>query len=212
MNADPTAGADARSGGGDEGCRPLTPIAADGAVSDALLAFASLSRAIDGRARLSDVGSLVWMLLRQVVPGDAMALFLLDDEQDEVVIRYAAGLHAPSLRGVTRPTGTGVAGWAAANRRSVLNGDPALDLGFRAESAPALRSCVVAPLLDTDTLVAVLAIYSTRPDAFGEDHARLLEVLGPNLAATLVDAVITDHDNAAAAPHLIAPLTLVQRG
>jgi GAF domain-containing protein len=212
MNLDPTAGADARSGDGDEGCRSLTPIAADSGVSDALLAFASLSRALDGRARLSDVGSLVWMLLRQVVPGDAMALFLLDDEQDEVVIRYAAGLHAPSLLGVTRPMATGVAGWAAANRRSVRNADPALDLGFRAESAPPLESCVVAPLLDTDSLVAVLAIYSTRPDAFGEDHARLLELLGPSLAATLVDAVITDHDSAAAAPALIAPLTLVQRG
>ena len=209
MNADPTAAADARSEDGDGGCRP---IAADRGVSDALLAFASLSRAIDGRARLSDVGSLVWMLLRQVVAGDAMALFLLDDEHDEVVIRYAAGLHAPSLLGVTRPTATGVAGWAAANRRSVLNANPALDLGFRAESAPALRSCVVAPLLDTDSLVAVLAIYSTRPDAFGEDHARLLEVLGPSLAATLVDAVIADHDSAAAAPNPTAPLTLVQRG
>ena len=58
-------------------------------MTDALLALASLSRALAGDAKLCDVGALLWMLLRQIVPGDAMALFLPDETNDHVVIRSA---------------------------------------------------------------------------------------------------------------------------
>jgi putative nucleotidyltransferase with HDIG domain len=163
-------------------------------VTDALLALASLSRALAGDAKLCDVGALLWMLLRQIVPSDAMALFLPDEPQDHVVVRYAAGLHASALRGVTRPTAMGIAGWAAVNRQSVLNAEPSLDLGLRAESAPALRSCIVTPLIESDAVVAVLALYSKNAAGFTEDHVRLLEVLSPRLAAALVDAAIADED------------------
>jgi putative nucleotidyltransferase with HDIG domain len=169
-------------------------VSGDGA-TDALLALASLSRALAGDAKLCDIGALLWMLLKQIVPGDSMALFLPDETNDHVIVRYAAGLHAASMRGVTRPTAMGIAGWAAVNRRPVLNAEPSLDLGMRAECAPALRSCVVVPLVDSDALVAVLAIYSKTAAAFTEDHLRLLEVLGPRLAAALVDAAIADEDS-----------------
>lgn len=181
----------------------------DGA-TDALLALASLSRALAGDAKLCDVGALLWMLLRQIVPSDAMALFLPDESQDHVVVRYAAGVHAAALRGVTRPTGMGIAGWAAVNRRSLLNAEPALDLGLRAESAPALRSCVVVPLVEGDALVAVLALYSKQAAGFTDDHVRLLEVLEPRLASALVDAAIADEESQLFPGPLPRPLKLVQ--
>jgi putative methionine-R-sulfoxide reductase with GAF domain len=177
---------------------------------DALLAVASLSRALDGSAKLSDVGGLLWMLLRQTLPADSLALFLPDDEHDRVVVRYAAGLHAAAIHGVARPTSMGIAGWAAANRAPVLNAEPSLDLGFRADSAPALRACVVVPLIDSDALVAVLALYSRNFNGFTEDHVRLLEVLGPRLAAALVDAAIADEDSRLVQPSGPRSLKLVQ--
>ena len=82
-------------------------------------------------------------------------------------------------------------------RKPVLNAEPSLDLGTRAESAPALRSCIVVPLVESDALVAVLGIYSKNIAAFTEDHLRLLEVLGSRLAAALVDAAIADEHNQA---------------
>jgi putative nucleotidyltransferase with HDIG domain len=186
------------------------PATGSDGVTDALLALASLSRALAGDAQLCDVGALLWMLLRQIVPSDGMALFLPDEAQDHVVIRYAAGVHAAALRGVTRPTAMGIAGWAAVNRRSVLNGEPGLDLGFRADSAPALRSCVVVPLVESDALVAVLALYSTTMFGFTEDHLRLLEVLAPRLANALIDAAIADEDSHLFPPTVARSLKLVQ--
>ena len=179
-------------------------------LDEGLLAIASLTRAIGGTAQLSDVGALVWVLLRQIVPSDTLALFLPDESHDHVVIRYAAGAHAHALRGVTRPTATGVAGWVAVNRKPVLNAEPVLDLGFRAEGAPALRSSVVVPLLEGDAVVAVLALYSKELLAFTDDHVRVLELLGPRLAGALIDAVIADEDSLVAKDpvlRLVKPLT-----
>ena len=185
------------------------PAAGEG-VNDALLALASLSRALDGNAKLSDVGALLWMLLRQIVPADAMALFLPDEDQDHLLIRYAAGRHAGALYGVTRPMAMGIAGWCAATGRSVLNAEPSLDLGLRAESVPALRACVATPLLDGDALVAVLALYSTTANGFIEDHLRVLEVLGPRLASALVEAAIADEDSQLHPASAGPPLKLVR--
>lgn len=167
----------------------------DGRIDDGLLAMGSLTRALGGHAQLADIGSLVWMLIRQIVPCDAMAFFLPDDTHDHVVVRFSAGAHAHALRGVTRPTGTGVAGWVAVHRQPIVNGEPILDLGFRAESSPALRSTLAVPLVDTDALIAVLVLYSKDLLAFGDDHLGILELLAPKLASAMVDAVIADEDS-----------------
>jgi GAF domain-containing protein len=195
----------------DVGCPPSPPPAGE-PVSDALLGLASLSRALEGDAKLSDVGALLWILLRQIVPADSLALFLPDEEHDHVVIRYAAGLHASALLGVSRPTPMGIAGSSAVTRRSVLNAEPSADLGLRAESFPALRACLVTPLVDSDALVAVLALYSKTANGFTEDHLRLLEVMGPRLAAALLDAAIADEDSRLVPADLPRPLQLVHRG
>ena len=166
-------------------------------LDEGLLAMASLSRALGGTAELSDVGALMWVLLRQVVPSDALALFLPDETHDHVVIKYAAGAHAHALRGVTRPTSTGVAGWVAVNRRAVLNAEPILDVGFRAETAPSLRSSLVVPLIESDAVIAVLALYSKDLLAFTDEQAMVLELLGPRLAVTLADAADVQDDRPA---------------
>ena len=163
-------------------------------LDDGLLAIASLTRALGGTAQLADIGSLLWVLIRQIVPCDAMALFLPDESHDHVVVRYAAGAHAHALRGVTRPTSQGVGGWVAVHRASLLNAEPILDLGFRATSTPALRSSLVAPLIDSDAVIAVLALYSKDLLAFSDDHSRVIDLLAPRLAAAMVDAVIADED------------------
>jgi len=163
-------------------------------LDDGLLAVTSLSRALGGQARLSDVGALVWMLIRQIVPCDALALFLPDDTHEHVVVRFAAGAHAHALRGITRPAATGLAGWVAVSRVPVVNGEPILDLGFRAEPSPALRSSIVVPLIESDAVIAVLALYSKDLLAFNDDHLRVLELLAPRLASSMIDTIIAEED------------------
>ncbi len=177
-------------------------------VTDGLLAVTSLSRALMGQAGVADVGALIWMIVRQVLPCQAMALFLPNEETDEVAIRFAAGPNAQALRGISRPSGSGIAGWVAVNRRAAVNADAALDLGLQAgDLQPALRSCLAVPLIESESLIAVLAVYRERPGAFSEDDLRLLELLAPRLASSLIEPSIADEDAAFTAPVSVPPAT-----
>jgi GAF domain-containing protein len=176
-------------------------------VGDEVLALVKLSRALQGNAHLPEVGALVWTLLRRIVPCDSMAIFLPDVMQEHVVIRYSAGTHAKDIYDASRPMSMGLAGWAAVNRQAVLNADPSIDIGFR---APELRSCLVAPLIASDAVIAVLALYSTVPAGFWDDHVRLLGLLGPSLAEAMVDAVMADEDTHVPMQRQVAVLKLVK--
>lgn len=162
------------------------PSIADAPVSDEVLAVTSLARAVAGDASLSDVGALAWMMIRNVVPCASMALFVNDDGQDAVAVRFAAGVHAPVLRRVRKPRGAGISGWASATRRGVLNADAALDLGPDAGTlSPPLRAALAVPLTHDGACVGVLALYASTPNAFSEDQLRLLELLAPSFGASV---------------------------
>ena len=179
-------------------------------LGDELLAITSLSRALAGDAKVADVGALLWTILRSVMPCETMAIFLPDLETDEIELRYAAGAHAAMLRGMRRATGAGIAGWVAVNFRSAVNAEPALDLGYRAsEFTPPLRSCVAVPLVEGESLIAVLVLYRMQRNAFSHDEVRLVELLAPRLATSLASASLMEQN---AEPPSNAPaLTLVKR-
>jgi putative nucleotidyltransferase with HDIG domain len=184
-----------------------------GGVTDGLLAVTSLSRALSGQAGVADVGALIWMIVRQVLACEAMAIFLPDERTDRIAIRFAAGPHASALRGISRPNGSGIAGWVAVNQRAAVNADAALDLGVRAgELTPALRSCLAVPLLEGESLVAVLALYRERPSSFTDDDLRLMELLAPRLASSLLESAIAEEETDVPAPAPPQPsLRLVAR-
>ena len=172
---------------------PDPHLAPDAGVADGLLAVTSLSRAISGDAAVGDVGALLWTILRQVLPCDAMALLVADARHDQIVARYAIGQHAARLRAIRCASGSGVAGWVAVTHKPAVNADPALDCGDRSEEgAPALRSCLAIPLVEPGAPVAVLALYRTQADAFTDDHVRLLELLGARLSAPLAASIAAD--------------------
>jgi putative nucleotidyltransferase with HDIG domain len=172
---------------------PDPAVATDAGVADGLLAITSLSRAVSGDAGIGDVGALLWTILKQVLPCEAMAILVTEARLDQVVARYAIGQNASRLRAIRCPSGAGVAGWVAVTHKPAVNADPALDCGYRPEEgAPALRSCLAIPLAESGAPIAVLALYRAQADAFTDDHVRLLELLGARLSAPLAAAITAD--------------------
>ena len=155
-------------------------------VSEEVLGVSSLARALGGEASLADAGALSWMMLKQVLPCSSMGLFVPDQQHDTVVGCYAAGSHAGLIRGLRASPGDGIVGWVAGHRRPAINAEPALDLSLEAASLqPPLLSTLAVPLVHDGALVAVLALYATTRGAFSEDHARLVDLLAPKLAASI---------------------------
>jgi putative nucleotidyltransferase with HDIG domain len=162
------------------------PVRDSAAATSEVLAVASLARAVSGQAGIADVGALTWMMLRHSIPCASMALFVYDEKEDSVTVQYAEGAHAGAMRGTRRAVGSGVAGWSAANRRFVLNADPAIDLGSAVTTlAPPLLASLTVPLMHDGALVAVLSLYGTASGVFTDDHARLLTLLAPSLATSI---------------------------
>ena len=75
-------------------------------------------------------------------------------------------------------SGSGLTGWVAANRQTIRNSDPVLDLGEAARAlTPRLRSCLSTPLVMGAELVGALTLYSSGRDTFSEEHQRVIEVV-----------------------------------
>jgi GAF domain-containing protein len=179
--------------------------------AEGLLAITSLARSLKGEARLSDVGGLLWMILRQGMPCDAMAIYLIDDDRGHVAVRFAAGHHADAIRQVTRPIGTGIAGAVALHWRAMVNGDPAFDLGKCAiDPAHPLRSCLVAPLVSDESLIAIVALYSAQPEAYTQEHTQLLDLVASRLADSIVDLAIIEEDLQPSQARRVRSLQLVK--
>jgi putative nucleotidyltransferase with HDIG domain len=185
--------------------------AGDGNASEEVLGVSSLARALAGEASVSDAGALSWMLLKQVLPCSSMGLFVLDERNDTVVGCFAAGTHAGLIRGLRVAPGDGIVGWVAGHRRTAVNAEPALDfgLGVTTRQSP-LLSALAIPLEHDGALVAVLAVYATVRHAFSDDHARLLDLLAPRLAAAIAAVAVEPPRSIASKPRVPSDLTLLK--
>src|SRR5207244_10985695 len=99
--------------------------------------------------------------------------------------KYALGEATSEVKGLRIHLGQRLSGWVAANRQTIVNSDPTLDLGEVARCVlPRLRSCLSTPLLSDDTLVGVLTLYSVTVDGFNEDHRRMVEIVAREIGHT----------------------------
>ena len=163
------------------------------ASADEMSTLYELARALAGQASISDTGDVISKHLRRLVPFALSVLFIYEVSKDELEARHASGEGSSAVKGLRIPLGQRLSGWVAANRQTIINSDPVLDLGEIARALmPRLRSCLSAPLLQDDRLVGVLTLYSTTSDGFSEDHRRVLEIVGRQISWTFKSAAESD--------------------
>jgi diguanylate cyclase (GGDEF)-like protein/putative nucleotidyltransferase with HDIG domain len=156
------------------------------ASTEEMLVLYDLAQRLVGKIDLSDAAELISKHLRRIVPASTCVLFLYDVEKDELVVAHAAGDNAAHFSDLRIPRGQRLTGWVAANRQSIVNSDPVLDLGEAVRYfKPGLRSCLSTPLMSSGHLVGVLTVYSTITDGFTDDHRRLLEVVARHVSETI---------------------------
>jgi diguanylate cyclase (GGDEF)-like protein/putative nucleotidyltransferase with HDIG domain len=174
-----------------------TEIAAPGARLDdiaasteEMLVLYDLAQSLTGRLELPEAADVISKHIRRIVPASTCVLFVYDEQLDELYAAHAAGENAPQFSGVRIPRGQRLTGWVAANKQTILNSDPVLDLGEAARAMrPRFYSCLSTPLLSDAELVGVLTLYSAQQNAFTEDHRRIIEVVARQVAQTVRHAV-----------------------
>ena len=161
---------------------PLDDITAG---ADEMLTLFELSRALAGQASVSDTADVIAKHLHRLIPSSLSVFFHYDSDKDDLEAIHAVGDSASLVIGIRIPFGQRLSGWVGANRRTIINSDPTLDLGevVKLPRSPRLRSCLSTALTVNDALVGVLTLYSTN-EAFGDDHRRIIELIAPEIAVT----------------------------
>ena len=146
-----------------------------------------MAGALLGRVTLEDAAMVLTRRLLRLVDADASVLYCLDELSDRLVPSHVTGAIPQPLTSI--PNGERLSGWVAANRRTVVNGDPALDFAAPSPSRTPLLSALSTPLLAGQRVVGVLTLFSVAPQAYSEDDRRTLETLSP-LIGSVVDGAV----------------------
>ena len=186
---------------------PPVELPADASASaDEMLTAYTLARALAGQVSVADVGDIISKHLRQLIPCSLFVFYMYEASSDELEARYPFGEGADSVRGLRMSLGQRLSGWVAANRHTILNSDPALDLGDTGGHMLALKSCLSTPLVSNDKLIGVLSLYSVTPGGFSDDNRRVLDLAATHVAQALERAIefdsSTGSDSVSSLPHL----------
>ena len=159
------------------------------ASSDEMLTLFDLARSLTASMGVQDGTELIAKHLRRLLPSSACVFYIYDADADDLVAMHASGEHAAHIKGLRVPIGQRLSGWVAANRQTIRNSDPVLDLGESARAmTPRPRSCLSTPLVSGKALVGVLSLYSSNKDAYSEDHERIIEVVARQVSAAILEA------------------------
>jgi putative nucleotidyltransferase with HDIG domain len=138
------------------------------------------------RADFGNTANGVVQRLQRQIPFSLAVLFTYDAVRDELIGEYVFGDVGYLVHDLRISRGDRLSGWVAANRQTIVNSDPALDLGDISRAiSPPLRASLSVPLEVGAEVVGVLTLYTSLGD-FTPRHQKLAEeassVLAPLVA------------------------------
>jgi len=160
---------------------------------------ATLLRLSQDLARLNPTSSIETVCetasrhLLRLAPASLVVFYRRDEAADELAAVHASGFGEALARDLRMPLGLKVSGWVAANSRSVINEDSALDLDDRLNGIePRFKSLLSIPLVHSGAAIGVVTRYALRVQAFREDQRQALELVGPAIAEAFDGALVHD--------------------
>ena len=165
------------------------------------------------RPRIDDEGCVlptfqaISRYLETVVPGAVCVLYTHAAGEARLVASHVSSPEREFLlRDLSMPLGDRLTGWVGANRQTIVNSDPALDLGDMAEAwNPRLRSCFAIPIVWDDTLLGVLSIHSPGQQGLGSRQRQTVTLLASEGLESMSDGKL---DPVAPAPPAPRPRAL----
>lgn len=129
----------------------------------------------DENLSLSETFSVAAIRLRHLIPFDAIAVFIL--QNDVLKPQFVLGENMRQLSSLRVPAGKGLVGWVAETGNCIVNGNPTVEPGYtRAiQASVVLRSALAVPLEDAGRVVGVLALYRIEAEAFTSVHLGFLQ-------------------------------------
>ncbi len=148
-----------------------------------------LTQSIGTSLSLGDTLSVVAARIKTLVPFDAIAIYILENEH--LIPYYVNGENQRVFSTLRIPLGEGLSGWVAENRKPILNGNPSVEPGYLQDSSKfsTLRSAIGVPLETTSGVIGVVGLYKAEKDAFSRDHLRALLAINSKVSLAIENAL-----------------------
>jgi signal transduction histidine kinase len=155
-------------------------------------ALANIEHVLSETERVG-IGTVLQLIVdsaRDLIPDvENAVLHLIDDEQQILIPRAAAGFENEAKTKLNMRLGEGVAGQAILTGEVISIIDTQTDSRFLSQNTPAkFRSLIVAPIQSNERCVGTISIQNKRPNAFTPDEGRLLGALGTQAAIAIENA------------------------
>jgi sigma-B regulation protein RsbU (phosphoserine phosphatase) len=131
-------------------------------------------------------------MLDRVIEYEFLLVGLIDEEREEFVWHLEEGYGVEERHRATRtPITQGIVARAVRERKTQIVGDVSVDRDYYVNDAwrdHGQRSEIATPLIYEERVIGVMALESSRKNAFNEYHGRLLESIANNLSIAIVNA------------------------
>ncbi len=123
--------------------------------------------------------------LQRLIPHDTIVIWLVEGRT--LVPAWAHGGETRFFETLRIPMGEGLSGWVVENRKSVVNGNPAVESGYLSDlrHISGMRSALSVPVERGGLVLGAVSLYQEARDAFTRDHLSILQSLAPRFAAGL---------------------------
>lgn len=131
-------------------------------------------------------------MLDRIINYEFLVVGLIDEEREEFVWHLEEGYGVETHRRASRtPVSQGIVARAVRERKTQIVGDVSRDPDYYVTDAwlnHGQRSEIATPLIYEERVIGVIALESSRTNAFNEYHGRLLESIANNLSIAIVNA------------------------
>ncbi len=153
-------------------------------------ALYEVGKKISSSLDLNEVLNLIIDALQTVVPYDAAAIVLLDEDQNAVVERTIRG-YASDRDAINLKMGEGISGSAAETGKAIIVPDVSRDDRY-VQHRPETKSEMAVPMLSGNQVIGVFNIENDRANAYNEEAQSLLEAFASQASIAIQNARLFD--------------------
>ena len=138
---------------------------------------------------LDETLALLAVRLGKMVPHDAIVIYIR--QEGKLIPQFVQGENHRLFSTLEIPVGQGLSGWVVENNQAIVNGNPAVEPGYLndPQKITTLRSAVSVPLPGQTGVIGALSLYRLDPDAFNQDHLRVLRAISPKAGLAIENSL-----------------------
>ena len=158
--------------------------------SEVLATLFEVTRHLNEGADLERVLGVIAEAAHRLACADSASVLLLDEPRQKLLCRAAHGLTSEEADSATFKVGEGLAGWVAAEGRSLRLDDASSDPRFKKLPGQdrAIRGFCCVPLTGRDGVIGVMTVTADQQQAFDESDESILTYLAASVVKDVENA------------------------